>query len=170
MRIPQPATGDVVDVIIEDHRLFEELLRELRDVTCDRAAARSAMADLLVAHGEAEEDKVFPSLVRNRAISDDDAEHSVHSHEHVNAALLALLEADIEDEAAFGVAVNGLAAALGRHIGEEELTILNHARLDTRPETRARLGKYFLEVRNARLEKGAGSLEEVRELLSKHSH
>lgn len=168
MRIPQPATGDIVDVIIEDHRLFEELLRELRDITADRSAARSALADLLVAHGEAEEDKVFPSLVRNRAISADDAEHGVHSHEHVNAALLSLLETDVADVPSFDHAVSVLAAALHGHIGEEEQGVLNHARLDTRPETRSRLGKMFLEVRNARLEKGVGDLESARELLTEH--
>lgn len=167
MRIPQPHTGDIVDLIVEDHRLFEELLRDLRDITADRSAARAAIADLLVAHGEAEEGMVFPSLVRNRAIDSDEATHSLHEHDHVNKALLGLLEADVADNAAFDKAVEELATHLNHHIGEEEQGVLNHARTDTRPETRARLGKYFLDVRNARLDKGIGDLESARELLTK---
>ena len=66
--LPRPTTGDVVDLILDDHRLFEDLLRQLRDATADREAARSALAAVLVAHGEAEEAKVYPSLVRKDAI------------------------------------------------------------------------------------------------------
>jgi hypothetical protein len=35
--VHRPASGDVIDLILEDHRLFEELLRNLRDASSDRA-------------------------------------------------------------------------------------------------------------------------------------
>ena len=90
--LPRPTTGDVVDLILDDHRLFEDLLRQLRDATADREAARSALAAVLVAHGEAEEAEVYPALVRKDAIEADEAEHGEHEHAEGNEALLALLE------------------------------------------------------------------------------
>ena len=52
--IPRPTSGDVVELILEDHRLFESLLRDLRDATADREAARATLSAVLIAHGEAE--------------------------------------------------------------------------------------------------------------------
>lgn len=46
--------GDVVELILADHRKFEELLRSTRDVSADRRAAPDELSDLLVAHAEAE--------------------------------------------------------------------------------------------------------------------
>ena len=34
----RPVSGDVVELILEDHRRFESLLRDLRDSTSDRDA------------------------------------------------------------------------------------------------------------------------------------
>src|SRR4051794_32131877 len=41
---------DVVELILADHRRFEELFRELRDRTSDRPALLGELAELLVAH------------------------------------------------------------------------------------------------------------------------
>ena len=41
--IPRPTNGDVVELILADHRLFESLLRELRDAAAlDRALAMTS--------------------------------------------------------------------------------------------------------------------------------
>ena len=40
IEIPRPESGDVVDLILRDHRLLEELLRELRNAQSDRDALR----------------------------------------------------------------------------------------------------------------------------------
>src|SRR4051794_23405659 len=42
----RPADGDVVDLILADHRRFEALLRDLRDSSSDRDAVRRALAAL----------------------------------------------------------------------------------------------------------------------------
>ncbi|MGB3763343.1 MAG: cation-binding protein, partial [Ornithinimicrobium sp.] len=76
--IPRPTSGDVVDLILTDHRLFESLMRDMRDSTADRAAAREAFAQVLIAHGEAEEEKVYPNLTNKDAIDAEDAEHGEH--------------------------------------------------------------------------------------------
>lgn len=35
IEIPRPSEGDVVDLIVADHKVFEELVRELRDAAAD---------------------------------------------------------------------------------------------------------------------------------------
>ena len=47
--IPRPAAGDITDLITDDHRLFEDLMRDMRDVSADRDGARTAFAALLIA-------------------------------------------------------------------------------------------------------------------------
>ena len=36
--IPRPVSGDVVDLILDDHRLFEALMRDLRDSSAELLA------------------------------------------------------------------------------------------------------------------------------------
>ncbi len=63
----RPVQGDVVDLILDDHRRFEALLRDLRDSSQDRDAVRRAFATLHVAHAVAEETHVHPKLKRKNA-------------------------------------------------------------------------------------------------------
>ena len=42
IEIPRPTSGDVLERILEDHRLFEDLLRLARRNDTDREAARRA--------------------------------------------------------------------------------------------------------------------------------
>ncbi|HEY3534094.1 MAG TPA: cation-binding protein, partial [Pedococcus sp.] len=103
--IPRPTEGDVVELILEDHRLFEDLLRDLRDVEADREAARAALADAVIAHGEAEESEVYPQLRRTDAISAHDEHHGEEEHAEGNEALLELLECGATDTQEFDDAV-----------------------------------------------------------------
>ena len=48
----RPISGDVVELILDDHRRFETLLRDLRDSSSDRDAVRQAFSTLHVAHAE----------------------------------------------------------------------------------------------------------------------
>lgn len=163
--IPRPTAGDVVQLILDDHRLFEDLLRQLRDATADREAARQALADVLIAHGEAEEQEVYPTLVRKDAIGTHEAEHGEHEHAEGNEKLLALLECRATDTQKFDDAVEELQKALMHHIGEEEQTILNPARTDVSEQVRAELGATFAQARNAHLDSGVGSIDNVRRLV-----
>ena len=90
----RPTSGDVLDLILDDHRRFEALLRELRDISSDRDAVRRAFAALHVAHAEAEEPKVYPTLRRKDAISEHEAEHGEEEHAEGHEALLKVLEAE----------------------------------------------------------------------------
>ena len=167
IEIPKPTSGDVVELILEDHRLFEALLRDLRDATADREAARETLSHVLIAHGEAEETEVYPKLKKKDAISEHEAEHGEEEHAEGNEALLALLECKGTDTQKFDDAVEKLAEALNHHIGEEEQTILNPARTDVDASTRERLGRAFAGARNKLLDDGAGEVENVRRVVAR---
>ncbi|MDQ4054582.1 MAG: hemerythrin domain-containing protein [Actinomycetota bacterium] len=162
----RPISGDVVELILDDHRRFEELLRDLRDRTADREAVRHAFATLHVAHARAEEKHVYPRLRRKDAISGHEAEHGEEEHAEGNAALLSVLELKGTDTEAFDEAVEELARVVNHHLTEEELTILNPARDDVSSAERTRLGETFAQERNAQIEDDCGRLDNVRRIVA----
>jgi hypothetical protein len=166
VEIPRPTDGDVVDLILADHRLFEDLLHLLRDVTADRAAVRTALADLVAAHAIAEELHVYPALAGRNAVDDEDIEHGTHEHLEANEKLLALVLVDDLHSAAFDEAVEELTRALAHHLDEEEREILNPARTDVPQASRSELGAAFARERNRQLDAGAGSPESLRRLIA----
>lgn len=165
--IPKPSHGDVVELILDDHRLFEELLRQLRDVTQDRDGLRRVMSRVLVAHAEAEEKKVYPRLRRKDTIDTDEAEHGKHEHDEGHEALLSLLE--VEDTAGedFSQAVHELSEALHHHLDEEEREILNPARTDLDQDVRDDLGAAFATERVAQMDADCGNIDNVRKLVKR---
>jgi hemerythrin superfamily protein len=163
----RPTSGDVVELILQDHRHFESLLRALRDATADREAARATLSDVLIAHGEAEESEVYPQLRRKRAITEGEEQHGEEEHAEGNQALLALLECKGTDTQEFDDALEQLATALNHHIGEEEQTILNPARTEVGEEVRQRLGAAWAAKRNQLLDEGCGSVENVRAIVER---
>jgi triphosphoribosyl-dephospho-CoA synthetase len=165
VEIPRPESGDVVEMILEDHRLFEHLLRELRNEQNDRDVLRRQMAELLVAHGEAEESKVYPQLERKNAIDEEEAEHGTKEHQEGYETLLPLLEATELYDEDFSHALHEFSETLLHHLDEEERDILNPAREDVSDAERARLGAEWLAERNRMLDEGCGSVEQVRSLV-----
>jgi hypothetical protein len=163
----RPIAGDVVELILDDHRRFETLLRQLRDSSSDRDAVRRALAALHVAHAEAEERHVYPTLRKRRAIDSDEVEHSEEEHAEGHQALRAVLELKGTDTQAFDDAVEKLAEALNHHLTEEELSILNPARDEVSAEARAKLGLNFATERNAQLDSDCGRIENVRAIVAR---
>jgi hemerythrin-like domain-containing protein len=166
IELGRPVSGDVVELILEDHRRFEQLLRQLRDSTADRDAVRTAFAALHVAHAEAEEKFVYPTLRRKDAIDEHEAEHGEEEHAEGNEKLLRLLELVGTDTQAFDDAVEELATAVNHHLTEEELTILNPAREEVSERVRAELGEKFAAERNRQIEADCGSVDNVRRLVA----
>jgi hemerythrin superfamily protein len=162
----RPLQGDVVDLILDDHRRFETLLRDLRDSSQDRDAVRHAFAALHVAHAEAEEKYVYPKLRRKHAVGEHEAEHGEEEHAEGNAALLAVLELKGTDTDAFEDAVEELARVVNHHLTEEELTILNPAREEVGPQVRADLGEQFCAERNQQIDDDCGTLTNVRRIVA----
>ena len=165
--VSRPTSGDVVDLILEDHRLFEDLLRECRRTDRDRAASRQALAELLVAHAEAEETHVYPKLRRKDAITDHEAEHGEEEHADITEALLEFLEAKGTDTQKYDDALEKLSSVVAHHSVEEELTILNPARTEVSADVRADLGRQWASARNRLLDAGCASVAQVRALLER---
>lgn len=166
LNLELPTDGDVVEVILADHRRFEELLRDLRDSTSDRDAVRQTFATLHVAHAEAEEHEVYPTLRDERAITEHEKNHGKEEHAEGNEALLEVLEAEELEGEEFDDLVEKLAEKVNHHLTEEELTILNPAREEVPEEERARLGAAFLQARNQLIEGDCGSVENVRRIVA----
>jgi hemerythrin superfamily protein len=164
-------TNDVVDLILADHRKFEDLLREVRNVEADRERALAELAALLVAHAEAEEKEVYPTL-RYKAddVTEEEVEHSSEEHDEGHEALLGVMEEDDFDSEGFGEAVEELTKALAHHMDEEERTILNPAREEVSEEDRERLGRAFTEERQRQLDDDCGSIDNVRRLVAESEH
>ena len=163
----RPQGGDVVELILDDHRRFEALLRELRDSSSDRDAVRRAFAALHVAHAEAEEKLVYPTLRRRHAIGEHEAEHGSEEHAEGNQALLAVLEAEELSGDDFDDLVEELAGKVSHHLTEEELTILNPARDDVAEDARRELGAAFAHERNAQIDGDCGRVSNVREIVAR---
>lgn len=163
--IPRPTSGDVLELILDDHRLFEEHLRLARRNDVDREAARKALAELLVAHAEAEEETVYPVLRKKRAIGAHEEEHGEEEHAEITEALVAFLEAKGTDTDKYDNALEDLATVVNHHSNEEEQSIINPAREDTSEQVRTELGVAWATRRNQLLEEGCASLEQVRTLL-----
>ena len=163
----RPVAGDVIELILEDHRRFEALLRQLRDNSADRDAVRRVFATLHVAHAEAEEKRVYPVLRRKQAIGEHEEEHGHEEHAEGNEALLAVLELRGTDTQAFDDAVEELARRVNHHLTEEELTILNPAREEVSEKVRAELGLAFAEERTAQIEADCGRVENVRKIVAR---
>jgi hypothetical protein len=161
----RPVSGDVIDLILEDHRRFEGLMRQLRDSTSDRDAVRKALSALHVAHAEAEEKHVYPKLRNKHAITEHEAEHGEEEHAEGHEAMLKVLELKGTDTQAFDDAVEELATALNHHLTEEELTILNPAREEVSEKVRVELGEAFATERNAQLDADCGRIDNVRRIV-----
>lgn len=165
--VGRPVSGDVIDLIIDDHRRFERMLRQLRDASSDRDAVRRAFADVLIAHGEAEEQLVYPVLRRKAAdIGEHEVEHGHEEHAEGNEALLAVLELKGTDTQAFDDAVEELSNLVAHHLAEEELTILNPARAEVGERVRRELGEQWAARRNQLVDEGCGSVENVRRIVA----
>ncbi|WP_306328071.1 hemerythrin domain-containing protein [Streptomyces venezuelae] len=158
---------DVVAVILKDHRTMEDLFRRMRSVEADRAAALKEFAALLIAHGEAEEAKVYGALKRFKGVDDEEVEHGSEEHDEGNEALLKLLEVEDVGSDKWDTRLEELVEAVTHHLDEEERTILNGARESVPDERRAELGRAFLEERARLLAADCGRVENVRAIVSR---
>ncbi|WP_158892965.1 glycerol kinase GlpK [Amycolatopsis anabasis] len=137
---PGPA-ADIVELVLADHRRFDELFRELRNAEADRKAARAELESLLTAHLEATERMLHPALQREHLV---DTEHV-----EVVKALRALMEIEPGETDAYHEALERLAAIVGAHASAEERTVLNHLRRTLSAPDRAALGRRFTSARGS---------------------
>jgi hemerythrin superfamily protein len=171
MTQPQPGgagetdSRDVVDLILDDHREMERLFRALRNRDENRQARLRELADLLVAHAEAEEREVYPVLKREAPEERDEIAHSYEEHDDGHEALAALQEVSDGDQETFEERLEELVETVTHHLDEEERDVLNAARENVEEETRKKLGDAFLQARNDLIAQQPGDPEKVRELI-----
>jgi hemerythrin superfamily protein len=171
MTQPQPGgagetdSRDVVELILDDHREMERLFRALRNRDENRQARLRELADLLVAHAEAEEREVYPVLKREAPEERDEIAHSYEEHDDGHEALAALQEVSDGDQETFEERLEELVETVTHHLDEEERDVLNAARENVEEETRKKLGDAFLQARNDLIAQQPGDPEKVRELI-----
>lgn len=159
-------SSDVIELILTDHRRFEDLFRGLRDRTSDRAALLRELSAVLVAHAVAEEQEVYPALERFKKVDNDEVEHGAEEHAEGHQALLALLEvsSDATGSDEWEGKLEELVETINHHLDEEERTILNDARDAVPDSRRIELGEAFSTVRDEQLDSGCGEIDNVRRL------
>ncbi|WP_344421682.1 hemerythrin domain-containing protein [Amycolatopsis minnesotensis] len=160
-------TDDVVELILTDHRRFEELMRGLRDITADRGRLRDEFATLLVAHAEAEEQEVYPKLRSKHAADQDEVEHGEKEHAEINEALLRFAElTDLKGDE-YDETLEDLVEVVNHHTNEEEQTLLNDARQHVPAAEREQLGVAFRTARQVLLDTNCGRIENLRLVVDK---
>lgn len=140
--------GNVVDLIMNDHRELERLFEALRNRPDQRPTLVSQMLTLLTAHSRAEESEVYPAAAQ--AGISEDVEHS--QKEHLEADQLAADLAETDPASAdFESKLDKLVEAVAHHIGEEEETVLTEMRGQMSAEVLTELGQAFLDSREQHL-------------------
>jgi len=142
--------GNVVDLILNDHRELERLFDQLKNQPETRANTLPVMMTLLTAHSRAEEAEVYPAATD--AGVDKDVEHS--QKEHLEADQLAAdLEATPIDSPDFESKLTKLIDAVKHHVEEEEATVLPGMQSGLPAERLDALGEAFLASREQHLGK-----------------
>lgn len=159
------SSGDVVDLILADHREFERLFRALRNREEDRPARLGELSNLLVAHALAEESEVYPRLKQQAPSEADEVEHGVEEHAEGHEALANLLAVSDVDSEEFEESLEELVEAVGHHIDEEEREVLNAAREQVPEQVRRELGQAFMRARLGWLQNDAGAPDRVQDMV-----
>lgn len=165
--ISRPTEGDVLELVLDDHRRFEDLLRQLRDRTQDRKARLAELAAVVIAHSEAEEAEVYPYLKRRNVTDPEEVEHGKEEHDEGHVALAGLFDTSDPYTESFDEGVEELSQALSHHLDEEEREVLNPARTEVAESRRAQLGQRFAAERVAQLDADCGRADNVRRIASR---
>ncbi|MFL6124697.1 hemerythrin domain-containing protein [Actinophytocola sp.] len=137
-------SGDVVDLIMQDHREVERLFDELKQHPDKRPLLVPVLASILTAHSRAEEAEVYPAA--KKAGEEDEVEHSQHEHAEAEELLAKLVETDPESPD-FEPALDELVESVTHHVEEEESSVLPGMRERLDDARREELGRAFAASR-----------------------
>jgi hemerythrin superfamily protein len=148
--------GDVVELIMTDHREVERLFDELMDEPQKRPNLLPVLTTLLTAHSRAEEAEVYPVAAGEAG----EAEEVAHSQEeHVEAdELLARLAATDPTAPEFDQVLQELIDAVAHHVEEEETKVLPGMRERLSDDRRLELGEAFARSRSKHLGEQPGDI------------
>ena len=142
--------GNVVDLIMNDHRELERLFDQLQNQPATRANTLPVMISLLTAHSRAEEAEAYPAA--SEAGVDKDVEHSQKEHLECDQ-LAADLAATAVDAPEFEEKLAKLVESVKHHVEEEETTVLPQMGRALSTERLEELGEAFLSSREEHLGK-----------------
>jgi hemerythrin superfamily protein len=117
-----PMPGDVVQLIMDDHREVERLFERMKKEPDQRPMLVPVVATLLVAHSRAEESQVYP-VAREEAGETEEVAHSQEEHAEAEAILERLRTAD-HNSSEFDSLLEELIGAVTHHVEEEEAKVL----------------------------------------------
>ena len=114
---------DVVAVITNDHRLMEQIFRQLEAGTGDREALLMECAARLTAHSHAEEQQVYPAIAEIDPTEAGEVFEGADEHHKAEMMLLNLQHVDLKSPE-FNEKLREFTSAVRRHIEHEESEIL----------------------------------------------
>lgn len=138
-------SGDVVDLIMQDHREVERLFDELKQHPEKRPLLVPVLSAMLTAHSRAEEAEVYP-VARDDAGETDEVAHSQHEHAEAEQLLARLVETDPTANE-FEQRLDELVKAVTHHVEEEESSVLPGMRQRLDEQRRMELGRAFAASR-----------------------
>jgi len=146
--------SDAVTMITNDHRVMETLFEMLQDPHSDRPALLTEVAARLSAHSWAEEEKVYPALLKADPTEEGEVYHGIEEHHEATDLLHKLLVTDPTSQQ-FDTVLELFVSAVKHHVEEEEES-------EILPDLASKVDK-------ARLEKLGEAFEERRlEILRSH--
>jgi hemerythrin superfamily protein len=141
-------SGDIIDLILEDHKALKKLIKVLKDSEADigeKYAAFGEFAPLLTLHSKPEEQTLYVDMKEDEELRTEGYEGDV---EHALAEQLMLdAQGTTDNEDLWKAKVKVLAELVEHHIEEEEEEMLPEYRKSSEPQKRLELGERFLQIK-----------------------
>lgn len=139
--------GDIVKLILEDHKPLKKLIKILKDSDKDlstREKAFDEFASLLTIHAKSEEEIVYVHMKGEDELREEGFEGDV---EHGLADQMVEEAKRTEDEDLWSARVKVLAELVEHHIEEEEDELLPDFKKHTELEERSEMGEQYLALK-----------------------
>lgn len=149
--------SDAVTLIMNDHRVIEELFERIRTQKAQRPALLKECVARLSAHSWAEEERVYPAIVQADPPDRGEVYHGVEEHHEAEQLMHKLEETDPKSPQ-FESLLEEFIEAVKHHVEEEESKILPALAKSVDRAKLEQLGAAFEERRTAVLaEHGIGA-------------
>lgn len=149
MSKPQEGSGDLVDVLMHDHRTIEELFGELETGDAgpeERGRTADAVVAELVRHSLAEERYLYPTV--RRVLPDGDRLADRETRDHVEAERdMKSLEGLDPNTPDFELVLTKLMAEMRQHILDEEVDLFPRLRVAADPAELRELARKAQQVK-----------------------
>lgn len=150
----QNAQGDIINLIIEDHKQLKQLVKILKNSEKDIDARMEAFAEFapaLTNHSKSEEHSLYAAMKQVESLRSETLEGSV---EHGLADQMMEEIKRTSDQDLWTAKAKVLAELVEHHIKEEEDDLLPDYRKNSDIEERLEIGQKFLKLKTAMAEQG----------------